>query len=251
MPIFFMFSIVTQVICGIHAVKTGRERWLFVIIFFSLAGSLIYFFVELLPDLRHQPVALKAGSSIFKLLDPGRELRYLRDQLSRADSISNRKALADGYVQAGFFKDAINLYQTCLQGTYADDPAIMEGLSLAYFFQEDYAAAKKYLLRLKEIRGEKTPHEFKLLLARTYEGSGEQENALNEYRNLLRFHSGEEARYLYALLLKNSGSTQKANELFRAIVAETRIQPKFYRRSQKKWVELAKKEIQQVSNTFS
>lgn len=251
MPLFFIFSIAAQVICGIHAVKTGRERWLFVIIFFSLAGCLIYFFVELLPDLGHQPVALKSGSGLFKLLDPGHELRYLRDRLSRADTISNRKALADGYVQAGLFNDAVKLYQTCLQGTYADDPAIMEGLSLAHFFQEDYAGAKKYLLRLKNIQGEKTPHEFKLLLARTYEGLGEQENALNEYTNLLRLHSGEEARYRYALLLKNSGSTQKANELLKAIVAETRIQPKFYRRTQKKWVELAKKEIQQIPNTFS
>lgn len=240
---FIILSITAQVICGIHAVKTGRERWLFVIIFFSLVGCLIYFFVEILPDMRHEPVARKAGSGLFKLLDPGRELRYLRDQLARADSISNRKALADGYVQAGLFKDAIDLYQTCLQGTYADDPAIMEGLSLAYFFQGDYTGAKKYLLRLKEIQGEKTPHEFKLLLARTYEGLGEQENALNEYNNLLRLHSGEEARCRYALLLKKVGRTQEAKSLFKAIVAETRIQPKFYRRAQKKWVELAKKEI--------
>jgi len=244
MPLFFLFSIAAQVICGIHAVKTGRERWLFVIIFFSFAGCLIYFFIEMLPDLRHQPVALKAGSGLFNLLDPGRGLRYLKDQQSRADTISNRKALADGYVQAGHFKKAIDLYQTCLQGAYADDPGVMEGLSLTYFFQEDYATAKKHLLRLKEIQGEKTPNEFKLLLARTYEGSGELENALNEYNNLLRFHSGEEARYRYALLLKKSGNTQKANELFKAIIVETRIQPKFYRRSQKKWVHLAKKEIQ-------
>jgi len=244
MPLFFILSIAAQVICGIHAVKTGHERWLFVIIFFSVAGCLIYFFVEMLPDLRHQPVALKAGSNLFKLLDPGRGLRYLKDQQSRADTISNRKALADGYVQEGQFTKAIDLYQTCLQGSYTDDPGIMEGLSLAYFFQENYTTAKKYLLRLKEIQGEKTPNEFKLLLARTYEGLNEQENALNEYSNLLRFHSGEEARYRYALLLKKSGNTQNANELFKAIIAETRIQPKFYRRSQRKWVHLAKKEIQ-------
>jgi quinol monooxygenase YgiN len=35
----------------------------------------------------------------------------------------------------------------------------------------------------------------------------------------------------------------EARDLFKAIVAETRIQPKFYRRAQKKWVEMAKKEI--------
>jgi hypothetical protein len=243
MPSIFLLSIAAQVFCGIHAVRTGRERWLFVIIFFSFIGCLIYFFVELLPEMRHQPVTYKAGSALLKLLDPGRELRYLRDQAARTDTISNRKALADGYVQAGFFKEAITLYLTCLQGTYADDPSIMEGLSLAYFFQQDYAEAKKSLLRLKEIKAEKTPNEFKLLLARTYEALGEQENAVNEYVNLLRLHSGEEARYRYALLLKKLGRTQEASELLKAIVAETRIQPKFYRRAQKKWVALAKKEI--------
>ena len=243
MPIFFILSIAVQVICGIHAVKTGRERWLYIIIFFSLVGCLIYFFVEFLPDLRHQPVTRKAGSGLFKLLDPGRELRHLRDQLTRTDSINNRKALADGYVRTGLFKDAIDLYQSCLRGTYVDDPGIMEGLSLAHFFQEDYAGAKKHLLRLKELQSEKTPHEFKLLLARTYEELSEQENALNEYNNLLRLHSGEEARYRYALLLKKLGRTQEARDLFKAIVEETRIQPKFYRRAQKRWVELAKKEV--------
>ena len=90
MPIFFILSIAVQVICGIHAVKTGRERWLYIIIFFSLVGCLIYFFVEFLPDLRHQPVTRKASSGLFKLLDPGRELRHLRDQLTRTDSINNR-----------------------------------------------------------------------------------------------------------------------------------------------------------------
>ncbi len=243
MPSFFILSIAVQVICGIHAVKTGRERWLYIIIFFSLVGCLIYFIVEFLPDLRHQPVTRKTGSGLFKLLDPGRELRHLRDQLTRTDSINNRKALADGYVRAGLFKDAIDLYQTCLRGTYVDDPGIMEGLSLAYYFQEDYAGAKKHLLRLKELQSEKTPHEFKLLLARTYEELSEQENALNEYNNLLRLHSGEEARYRYALFLKKLGRTQEARDLFKAIVAETRIQPKFYRRAQKKWVEMAKREI--------
>jgi hypothetical protein len=243
MSSFFILSIAVQVLCGIHAVRTGRERWLFVIIFFSLAGCLIYFFIEMLPDLRHQPVALNTGSNLLKLLDPGRNLRYLKDKLSRADTISNRKALADGYVRAGFFKEAVGLYQTCLQGTYADDPGIMEGLSLAYFFQKDYENAKKSLLHLKEKLGEKTPNEFKLLLARTYEGSNEQELALSEYNNLLRLHSGEEGRYRYALLLKKSGNNQKAIELFKSIIAETRLQPKFYRRAQRKWVNLAKKEL--------
>ena len=43
--------------------------------------------------------------------------------------------------------------------------------------------------------------------------------------------------------MKKLGRTQEARDLFKAIVAETRIQPKFYRRAQKKWVELAKKEV--------
>jgi hypothetical protein len=243
MPILAFLEIALQIFFAVHAVRTGRDRWLWLIIVFPLVGGLIYFFVEFLPDLRHQPVTQKAGSSLFKLLDPGRELRQLRDQLARTDSINNRKALADGYVRAGLFKDAIDLYQTCLRGTYVDDPGIMEGLSLAHFFQEDFIGAKKHLLRLKELQAEKTPHEFKLLLARTYEELNDRENALTEYNNLLRLHSGEEARYRYALLLKILGRTQEARDLFKAIVAETRIQPKFYRRAQKKWVELAQKEI--------
>ena len=243
MPILAFLEIALQIFFAVHAVRTGRDRWLWLIIVFPLVGGLVYFFVEFLPDLRHQPVTQKAGSSLFKLLDPGRELRHLRDQLARTDSINNRKALADGYVRAGLFKDAIDLYQTCLRGTYVDDPGIMEGLSLAHFFQEDFIGAKKHLLRLKEIQADKTPHEFKLLLARTYEELNDRENALTEYNNLLRLHSGEEARYRYALLLKKLGRALEARDLFKAIVAETRIQPKFYRRAQKKWVELAQKEI--------
>ncbi len=245
MPLLGILSLLIQVCFAVHAVKTGRDRmWLFIIILFPGVGCMVYFFVELLPELRQSPQARRAGSEIVRRVAPERELRRLKDQLEVSDSITNRKALAEGYIHAGRFDEAIPLYKSCLQGMYVDDPEIWEGLCCAHFFKGNFGEAKRHLYKLKEI---KSSPEFDLLLARSLEESGEIKEALSAYADVVPHFPGEEARCRYALLLKKLGRTEEADNIFSQIIKEVRLSPKFHRKTQKKWVAIAKKEVSSPS----
>ena len=175
------------------------------------------------------------------------KISHLKDQLEISSSINNKKALAEAYINKGEFDKAIQLYESCLEGLHKNDPHIIEGLCCAYFFKSDLEAAKTNLLRLREIRKNENGNndisdEFDLLLARTYEEQGDIDKALKEYTYLLKRFSGEEARCRYALFLKKYGKTDEAKKIFREILKNARLSPKYYRRRQKKWISIARME---------
>jgi len=56
MPRIWIISIVLQVICAVHAVKTGRRlTWVFIICVFPLIGCTVYFITEMIPDFMENP----------------------------------------------------------------------------------------------------------------------------------------------------------------------------------------------------
>ena len=55
MTYFYILLVVAlQVYLAVHAYNTGRESWIFIIIFVPLVGSLIYLFVAWIPDIDRQ-----------------------------------------------------------------------------------------------------------------------------------------------------------------------------------------------------
>ena len=53
MPILAFLALAVQLFFIIHVVKTRREYyWILILIFFSIFGCIVYFFVEFLPDMR-------------------------------------------------------------------------------------------------------------------------------------------------------------------------------------------------------
>ncbi|MCP4687920.1 MAG: tetratricopeptide repeat protein, partial [Desulfobacterales bacterium] len=233
MPILGVLSLIIQVFFAVHAIRTGRDRyWIFIIIIFPGIGCLIYFFSEYLPDLRQGPGLKKAQNGIVNIVNPGKRIRDLEEQLDLTPSVNNKKALAAAYTEKGMFDKAIALYEDCLKGPYESDPYIMEGLSLACFFSGDFERAKETLLQLVEIRGDRKRDDFDLLLARTYDELGDTERSLEEYSKLQRSFSGEEARCRYALLLKRLGRKAEADRHVNEISKNARLSPKYYKKTQ-------------------
>ena len=238
MPLITIITIAIQVYFAVHSVKTGKDRyWIFIIIFFPGIGCLVYFFAEYLPELQQNAKIRRAQTPS----NPAKMLQALKDQLELTPSINNKKALAEAYVHTGQFEDAISLYESCLTGQYKDDPGIIEGLSITYFFKSDFENAKKSLERLKELRQQNRSDKFDLLYARTLENMNHTEQALKEYESLISGFSGEEARVRYGMLLKKSGRTEEANEQFKIVLKGARLSEKFYRKAQKEWIDIARK----------
>ncbi|MBW1849423.1 MAG: hypothetical protein JRJ27_20385, partial [Deltaproteobacteria bacterium] len=109
MHILSILSIIIQVFFAIHAGKTGRYWWIFIILIFPFVGSLIYFFVEYLPEKQMTAKAKRPGSAY-----PSKSIRQLKQDLEITDSVKNRMNLAKAYFQAGKYPESIELLEKSL-----------------------------------------------------------------------------------------------------------------------------------------
>jgi len=244
MPIFLILSLLIQIAFAVHVIKTGRDRmWLWIILIFSMLGCIVYFFAEILPELRSSRTGRKATTRVFKTIDPQSELKRLTTNLEISDNVENRVKLAQECVAAELYEQAIELYSTALSGIYQDDPNIMLGLATALFLQGDYIKTKETLNRLIETNPKFKSPDGHLLFARTLEALQENEAALEEYEVVASYYSGYEAKCRYALLLKKQGQTEKAQSLFNEIIKRAKHLPKNVRKVQKQWIEIASQQL--------
>lgn len=240
MHILGILIFAVQVGFALHVIRSGRDRyWLYLILFLPALGCAIYFFSEVLPELRNSHRVRRAGTKILDTVDPQREVRRLKDQVQVANTFENRLALADACVAAGHLDEARQLYQSLLQQE-EHNPHIMQQLALVHYLEQDYALAKQTLDSLITHNPEYKSTEGHLLYAKCLEAMGDTEQALAEYRVLVEGFPGEEARYRYARLLQASGASHEASKVFNQILVRSRQAPKYYRRAQKEWIELAR-----------
>jgi hypothetical protein len=238
------FLVVLQVVCAVHVVKTGRPYWwLWIIFMVPGLGAAAYFIAELLPDFQRSGAAQKLGSNVITLVDPGRNVRQLEEELQACDTVNNRLALARGYIKAGRYGDAVALYEKSLCGVFKDDPGTLLELAAAHFLNANYVAADEILLKLREKAPNYRDTEQRLLYARTLEELGCTQSALDEFQAIERRSTGEETRCRYAMLLEKTGKDPQAQELFREIIKRSARSPRYYRRAQKEWIAIAKQRL--------
>ena len=106
-----LLSIVLQVGCAVHVVRTGRPMyWIFLLLIGSYIAVAIYVVVAVLPDLRNDPRSRKAAKQVLNSLDPERQRRRIRERLDLADTTDNRRALAEECLRLGDYRNAAELY---------------------------------------------------------------------------------------------------------------------------------------------
>jgi hypothetical protein len=151
--------------------------------------------------------------------------------------------LAEAYVASGRYEDGVRMYQGCLKGIYADDPPFVLGLAFAQFLNQTYPEAKETIDRLERVDAKFRPLERRLLLARTLEAMNKLDRALEEYEPLAKQYPGEEARCRYGMLLQKTGRTDEAREVFERILLNARRSPRYYRKVQRHWINVAKQNV--------
>ncbi len=239
-----ILSIILQIACGVHVVRTGRPiYWLFILLFFSYIAVLIYFIAEVLPDLRNGPGSRKVARKVRDVIDPGRDKRRAEINLQLSDTQANRRELAAESLRHGDYQRAVELYQGSLKGLYATDPNLMLGLAKAQFGMGQAQQARDTLDALIAANPDFRSKEGHLLYARTAEDIGDVAAALHEYEAVVQGYPGEEARVRYGLLLKRAGDSRKAAEIFREILTRSAASPKYYQREQRDWIETARQEL--------
>ena len=239
-----ILSIILQIACGVHVVRTGRPMyWLFILLFFSYIAVLIYFIAEVLPDLRNGPGSRKVARKVRNAIDPGRDKRRAEINLQLSDTQANRRELAAESLRHGDYQRAAELYQGSLKGLYATDPDLMLGLAKAQFGMGQPQQARNTLDALIAANPDFRSKDGHLLYARTVEDAGDVTAALHEYEAVVQGYPGEEARVRYGLLLKRNGDSRKAAEIFKEILTRSAAAPKYYQREQRDWIETARQEL--------
>jgi hypothetical protein len=231
-----------QILCGVHAVRTGRRLyWLLIIIAAPFLGSLIYFLAEMLPDLMGSRAARELQDSFTQAIDPDHRLRALRDRLETADTVANKHALAAEHLRRGEPHEALPLLESALIGLHRDDPMLLATLARARFDLGRYTEATKTLEELKAANPTFEGAAAHLLYARCLEAEGRRQEAKAEYEAVCRYFPGVEARCRYALFLERQGEKTAAAALYREVVRALEKAGRHFIRDQREWYEMARR----------
>ncbi len=238
--IYSIAPIALLVVCVVHAIRNGRIfPWIYVIVFLPLVGSLIYIAMEILPELLSGRRARRLGAGVRELADPHRGLRDAHREAGLVGSVDSKRALAEQYMARGRYDDAAAIYSETLQGQFKDDTALLYGLARAQFMSGDGAGAQASLDALQKADPGYSSADAHLLYARALELQGKDADALEEYKRLVRYYPGQEARARYGLLLKKFGRSDEATAIFQEILRLLDGTPGRYRRAQKEWADIA------------
>lgn len=244
MPIIAVAVVLLQIACGVHVVRSGRPLyWIFIIVAAPVLGCIVYFFAAILPDLSQSRSARDAAAQVVRTIDPERELRRLTEQFETADTVDNRRMLAEEWLAQGQPAKAIELYEGALTGVHRDDPILLAGLAAAQLAADRAAGAVGTLDRLRAANPSYQSADAHLLYARALEGAGREADALREYQALVSYFPGVEARCRMGMLLERLGQRGEAQAAFKHVVRSLDRAGRRFRQSQREWYELARQRL--------
>lgn len=245
MPVLFVASIAIQVLCVVHAVRTGRTQpWIFIIVFLPMVGSIAYFLFEVLPDAANTRRARQVMTDVKTIIDPDREFRERQADVEMAGTPAAKAALAEEFFRKGMFDEAVTLFRSAATGLFADDPNLLLGLARALIEKGDFAECRRTLEHLREKNPEFQSADGHLIYARALEGLGAEAEAKVEYEALAGYYPGYEARVRYAIYLLKRGEVGKGRAMLETIVNAYRKLPRHAQDLNRDWYLVAKKNLE-------
>lgn len=226
---------------GVHAIRTNQGMyWLFILFMFPLLGSIVYAAAIWLPEMRNSHTARRAGSTMRRVLDPGRELREARAAYDDTATVANRMRLGQALLADGRAEEALPLLRDAATGLYSDDPDLQAQLARAELEAGDAAAARDRLDALIAAHPRYRSPAAHLTYARAVAACDDRERAHEEFDVLVDSYPGLEARARYASLLAGWGETERAKTLATQSLAKARQLPRHSRDLDRDWIKQLK-----------
>jgi hypothetical protein len=205
MPLIAVIHLAFAIFFAVHAVRTGRPNWwLFLLLSTPMLGSIIYFFAEYLPEMRHTRHGRKAIRAVNNIIDPHRELRDATVEFDRTPTAYNRARLAQALLVKGQVQQAIEHFQVAASGPYAKDSAFLRGLGEAQLVGEKYADAVQTFERLFEAHPDQKTGVSALMHAEALAGAKRPE-ARAAFEAVIAADASIEAQVKYGLFLLDRG----------------------------------------------
>lgn len=206
--------IIIALFFAVHALKTGRQMyWLLILFSFPLLGSLVYFFAEYLPSSKVERGVRQVSNKAIQLLDPTRELRDARQAFDLTPTVQNRMRLAAALDNAGEYNEAVEQFDACLSGPFANDPEVCFGAAKAKLHINQAQPAVQLLQDIRAKQKEFRPEQLSILLAQAHAANKDDANARTEFVHAINTFGSAESRAQYALWAASVGDLQTAKNL--------------------------------------
>jgi hypothetical protein len=247
MPIVFVATVLVQILCIVHVIRTRRNTaWIMAIGFLPLVGSIAYFVVKIMPTLSSNRHVRTAQSQIVAKIDPERDLRSARERLSIVDTAANRTAVADAYTGLSRHAEALLHLNAALNLMPGDDPQTQVKLARALFETGDAAGALQTLDALGDETTIGEGDRRALLRARVLNHLGRNDDALALYRDVVTRLPGEEARCRYAALLIEMQQPGRAKTVLEDVEARMKRMDRTQRAAESDMYEWAMAELKRL-----
>ena len=222
------WSIALQIVAIVHFIRRRPNfYWLWVILFMSWLGALVYIAVEVIPD-----AGLLRDS--FQVFPRRRRINELERIVLDNPSAGNYEELGLLYLDDGNFVKARSCYDKAISSrTDHADPFYRRGIAAIEL--GDFAAAVPDLERVVSSEPNYDFHRAKGLLAWAYAQTGQAEKADALFREATRISTISETYYHYGLFLQSQGRTAEAREWAQKILDKKPTMPGYLRRRERPW----------------
>jgi hypothetical protein len=228
-----------------HIIRTGRSPlWIMAVALGQMIGWIAYIVFAILPDMMRSNSARRFADNVANAADPGRGYREKLRNVEQVGSVDSKRALAEECIRMGRFVDAVELYESAMQGPLGgSDPALLKGLGRARMLAGQGAEAETLFVQLKEVDPAAFDADAELDYARALALQGKNDEAVKQYERVVTRYPGEEARARFGLLLESLGQQARAQALFAEIIASVKGAPGYYRSRQREWLSIAKSRL--------
>src|SRR5438874_3260299 len=225
---FFGFGIIFQAIAVIHFIRRRPDGyWLWIIIFGSGLGALIYICVEMLPEM-----GMLARS--FQVFPRRSRIRRLEAVVIDNPSAGNYEELADLYFEDGKYERARDCYNRAIS-TRTDSPDPFYRRGLCDLKLGDYAAA---VADLQHVVAKDSRYDYDRaagLLADALAKTGQTEAARPKVDRVVERSTLSETLVNYAEFLKTQGRHAEAREWAQRVLTRKKTLPGYLKRRERPW----------------
>jgi len=237
LPLFGIGLLFSIAMC-VHVVRSGQNMmWLYIILFLSPIGGIVYLIAVVIPSMTGSPAARMAREAARDTLDPTRNYRSAKAAVDDSPTVYNRMRMAAAAGELGRWDEAEALYRAAAQGVHAEDPALAYGLAHALVELGRYAEAAPLLEKL-ERENPRTP-QTALALARAYDGLGRTADAEAPYQYAAARLPGLEGIARQAAFLARTGRKAEAQEALVEIDKRIERLNARFRKEARQWRDLA------------
>ena len=244
---YYPVVLILQALCVFHCIRRGTQnRWIWIIVFLPFIGSVVYILTEIIQK-RH---VNSAKGSLLDLVNPSGRIKKLEHNFNFSGTFTNRIALADAYLEAGFYEKAIELYEPVLTGIFDNSEGAIRNLIQAYFKVGRYNDVVKIAPKVTgSLDFSKTPANLYYALA--LEQLEKFDAAESEFKKMNQRFSNYQQRFNYGTFLARRKRNSEAIEILQSILSEAEFLSGREKSDAGEWIGKAKQECKRLKEAES